>query len=108
MGPSCYFLIVCVYPNRLSKEVIQFNPDVLKLASEYLYNQMEGFVAHDNPDVSHSWKQLHCNQEELLGKYLCFLNTLLAASDSMHSVVSSPKWFSSLISIVGVDEGTGE
>lgn len=101
-------LSVCLCPIRLNREVIRLNPNVLKLVSEYLYGQMEGFVARDNPDVSRAWERLHCNREELLGKYLCFLNTLLAATDSMHMVVSSPKWFSALISIVGVDEATGE
>lgn len=87
---------------------MKLNPAVLRLVSEYLYGQMEGFVALDNPEVPRAWKQLHCDREELLGRYLCFLNTLLAASDSMHTVVSSPKWFSALISIVDVDESTGE
>jgi hypothetical protein len=94
----------------ITKE-LSSDDNILTTICEVLYGQLEGYINMDNPVISSAWNTKNCSRDErekLLKDYLSFLNTLLEVSDTIFAVVSSPKWFQLLLSIVNVDSESGE
>ena len=46
-------------------------------------------------------------RENLLGDFLCFLNTLCATHQSLRKILASGSWFNALLRVVDVDLKTG-